>query len=123
MDPTSVAGGLAQRTGSSRFKALSCEVGGDQVWAYHPEKALTPPLSGWKVHKQVLLCVLDVSCCQPCIYVEYTYQCFHCVDGCAFEEVPYDGPVDNTFILQPAGRDVSPKPSRSQATASPMRGA
>ncbi|CAJ1363675.1 unnamed protein product [Effrenium voratum] len=40
------------------------KVGGDQVWAYHPEKAPTPPLSGWKV--------------------------------------PYDGPVDNTFILQPA---------------------
>eukprot|EP00913_Durusdinium_trenchii_P001143 g1051.t1 len=40
------------------------KVGGDQVWAYHPEKAPTPPLSGWKV--------------------------------------PYDGDVDNTFILQPA---------------------
>lgn len=40
------------------------KVGGDQVWAYHSEKAPTPPLSGWKV--------------------------------------PYDGPVDNTFILQPA---------------------
>ena len=38
------------------------KVGGDQVWAFHSEKAPTPPLSGWKV--------------------------------------PYDGPVDNTFILQ-----------------------
>jgi len=37
------------------------KVGGDQVWAYHPDKDPVPPPSGWKV--------------------------------------PYDGPVDNTFLL------------------------
>lgn len=48
------------------------KVGGDQVWAYHSEKAPTPPLSGWKV--------------------------------------PYDGPVDNTFILQPASGYLKQQP-------------
>merc|ERR1740138_215821 len=41
------------------------KVGGDQVWAYHPDKDMVPPTSGWKV--------------------------------------PYDGPVDNTFVVQQAG--------------------
>eukprot|EP00933_Yihiella_yeosuensis_P041191 TRINITY_DN35612_c0_g1_i1.p1 TRINITY_DN35612_c0_g1~~TRINITY_DN35612_c0_g1_i1.p1 ORF type:complete len:1094 (-),score=364.73 TRINITY_DN35612_c0_g1_i1:147-3428(-) len=41
------------------------KVGGDQVWAYHPNKDTTPPLNGWKV--------------------------------------PYDGPVDNSFVLTPSG--------------------
>eukprot|EP00930_Biecheleria_cincta_P010835 TRINITY_DN11318_c0_g2_i1.p1 TRINITY_DN11318_c0_g2~~TRINITY_DN11318_c0_g2_i1.p1 ORF type:complete len:1067 (+),score=292.64 TRINITY_DN11318_c0_g2_i1:81-3281(+) len=56
------------------------KVGGDQVWAYHPEKAGTPPLSGWKV--------------------------------------PYDGPVDNTFILQPsAGSSQYPAPGQPAGAA------
>merc|ERR1712048_465560 len=39
------------------------KVGGDQVWAYHPDRSLTcPPTSGWKV--------------------------------------PYDGPVDPTFLIE-----------------------
>merc|ERR1712187_4680 len=25
------------------------KIGGDQVWAYHPDKTQTPPRSGWKV--------------------------------------------------------------------------
>lgn len=61
------------------------KVGGDQVWAYHSEKAPTPPLSGWKV--------------------------------------PYDGPVDNTFILQPAagyGKGATATAPQYQPVASGM---
>ena len=66
---------------ASRRALRSGQVGGDQVWAYHSEKAPTPPLSGWKARP-------TASCRLP--------------ESPPLREVPYDGPVDNTFILQPA---------------------
>ena len=53
-------------------------MGGDQVWAYQPDKESEPPASGWRV--------------------------------------PYDGPVDNTFILYPApGGAPTPTPAPAPA--------
>merc|ERR1712014_431654 len=55
------------------------KVGGDQVWAYHPDKsAQTPPKNGWKV--------------------------------------PYDGPVDATFVITP-GKAAAAAPQQQAAAA------
>ncbi|CAE7436898.1 unnamed protein product [Symbiodinium sp. CCMP2592] len=56
------------------------KVGGDQVWAYQPDKESEPPASGWRV--------------------------------------PYDGPVDNTFILYPAP-GAAPTPTPTPAAYNP----
>merc|ERR1712187_285469 len=53
------------------------KIGGDQVWAYHPDKASqTPPKNGWKV--------------------------------------PYDGAVDPTMVLTPAGAQPAAMPQQGQ---------
>merc|ERR1712048_568564 len=56
------------------------KIGGDQVWAYHPDKsAQTPPKNGWKV--------------------------------------PYDGPVDPTFIITPSRPGMQGAAQQQQAAA------
>jgi len=61
------------------------KVGGDQVWAYHSDKAaMSPPQTGWKV--------------------------------------PYDGPVDPTFVISMKPKAGAQQPAQQQQAAAQQQG-